>query len=94
METYELTIIVDGKSTPAKQKSVVESIEKLVKTNKGKVVKKDNWGKKNLAYEIKKSDSGVYLYFELELDSKGAKNITSILNTDEEIFRYLLVKKE
>lgn len=94
MQTYELTTIVEGKATPAKQKSVVESIEKLIKTNKGKVMKKDNWGKKDLAYEIKKSESGVYLFFELELDSQGAKNISSNLNTDEEIYRYLLVKKE
>ena len=94
MQIYELTIIIDGKATPAKQKSIVETIEKLVKTNKGNVLKKDNWGKKELKYEIKKSESGVYLYFELELDSQGAKNISSNLNTDEDIFRCLLVKKE
>jgi small subunit ribosomal protein S6 len=94
MQIYELTIIIDGKATPAKQKSVVESIEKLVKTNKGNILKKDNWGKKDLKYEIKKSESGVYLYFELELDSQGAKNISSNLNTDEDILRSLLIKKE
>ena len=87
MQIYELTIIIDGKATPAKQKSIVETIEKLVKTNKGNVLKKDNWGKKELKYEIKKSESGVYLYFELELDSQGAKIISSNLNKDEDIFR-------
>ena len=94
MQIYELTTIIDGNTSPAKQKNVVSSVEKLVKTNKGKIVKTDNWGKKDLAYQLRKSESGLYLFFELELDTNGVKNISSILNTDEEVLRYLLIKKE
>ena len=94
MNNYELTIIIDGKSTPAKEKSVVSEVETIVKVGKGKVTKTGKWGKKELAYPIDKLDTGVYLLFELELDAKGASNISTKLNINEEILRYLLVKKE
>jgi small subunit ribosomal protein S6 len=63
MRNYELTIVLDGKATSAKKKSMAGKIEKLVKDLKGKIVKNDDWGKKDLAYKLGKSDTGVYHIF-------------------------------
>ena len=94
MENYELTVVIDGKSTAAKKKTAKASVEKLVKVNKGKIVKEDDWGAKDLAYMIGKSDSGIFLYYDLELDSEGVKNIPPKLKLEEDVIRYLLVRKE
>ncbi|MFC1710246.1 30S ribosomal protein S6 [Patescibacteria group bacterium] len=91
---YELTIVLEGKATAAKKKSVVELIEKLVKVSDGKVVKSDDWGTKDFAYPIGKINSGNYLFFELELGTEKIKDISLKLKLEEEILRYLLVKKE
>lgn len=40
MNTYELTLIVPEKASSAKKKSVVESVEKILKTLEGEVKKK------------------------------------------------------
>ena len=92
MSKYELTIVISGKSTPAKKKSVGGMVEKLLKTFKGKVEKFDDWGEIDLAYQIKKSDSGVFLHYIVELESDSAKAIVQKLNLEEEILRYLMVK--
>ena len=42
MHKYELTIVINGEASAAKKKGVQASVEKLVKTGKGKVVKKDD----------------------------------------------------
>jgi len=91
---YELTIVMDGKSTPAKKKTAGEKIEKLVKTNKGKIVKSDDWGSKDLAYTIGESDTGSFMYYELELESEGARTIPNKLKLEDDVIRYLLVKEE
>jgi small subunit ribosomal protein S6 len=93
MNKYELTIVLDGKATAAKKKAAVEKIQKIITTFKGKVEKVDDWGKKELAYKIGKSDSGVFLLFSLELSGEGAKALPNKLKLEEEIIRYLLVKK-
>ena len=94
MNKYELTVVLGGKATPAKKKSVQELVEKLVKTLKGKVTKFDDWEKKDLAYKIKKNESGQFLHFELELSSESVKTINDKLRLEEDIIRYLLVNKE
>lgn len=94
MRSYELTIVLDGKITSAKKKSVTQKIEKVVEAAKGKVGKVKDWGVKDLAYKIKKSLTGAFLIFPLELQSESVKPLNEKLRLDEEIIRYLLVKKE
>lgn len=92
MLNYELTVVLPGKATAAKRKKAKETIGKLVKTLKGKVGKADDWGKKDLSYEIKKNNSGFFLHFVLELDGQEVKNLEQKLNLEEGIIRHLIVR--
>ncbi|HWA51691.1 MAG TPA: 30S ribosomal protein S6 [Patescibacteria group bacterium] len=94
MRKYELTIVLDGKATAAKKKSVQERIEKLIKEAKGKTDKVKDLGTKDLAYKIGKSETGAYLMFPLELESESAKEINSKMRVDTEVIRYLLINTE
>jgi small subunit ribosomal protein S6 len=93
MRNYELTIIIDGKATVAKKNSVKEKVDKLIKTFKGKIKATEDWGKKDFAYKINKSDTGVYLFFELELETSGAKNLSNKLIMEPDILRHLLIRR-
>ena len=94
MQNYELTVVLSGKATEAKKKSLKEKIENIVKNFDGKVTNSFDWGKKELAYDIAKSDTGIYLFFELKLETKSAKQILPKLNMEGDIVRYLLIKGE
>ncbi|OGM18423.1 30S ribosomal protein S6 [Candidatus Woesebacteria bacterium RIFCSPHIGHO2_01_FULL_38_10] len=92
MNAYELTVVLPGKITPAKKKQVLEKIESLIKTLKGKVKKIEEWGEIELAYTIKKNTTGFFLHFILELESKSGKILNSKFRLEEDIIRYLLIK--
>lgn len=94
MRKYELTVVLDGKASVSKKKSVQELIAKVVAIAKGKVGKVEDWGVKDLAYKIGKSATGIYLYFPLELVSNSGKELANKLRANEEIIRYLIIKKE
>lgn len=94
MNKYELTLILDSKGGPAKKKKVTESLDKILKIFKGKVLESKDWGVKDLAYKINKSETGLYLYFELELDPGTVKALNEKLRTDPELLRYLLVRSD
>ena len=100
MNNYELTLVVDGKGGAAKKKKVTESLDKLLKLLKGSIKESKEWGVKELAYAIRganskigKSDTGLYLYFEIELDPSGVKQLNEKLRNDADIIRFLVVKK-
>ena len=94
MNKYELTLVLDGKAGSAKKKKVTETFEKVLATFKGAIKESKEWGVKELAYKIGKSETGLYLFFEVELDPTGVKALNDKLRTDPDIIRFLLINKE
>jgi ribosomal protein S6 len=93
MNKYELTLVLDGKAGAVKKKKVTETLEKTLKIFKGVISESKEWGVKELAYKIGKSESGLYLYFELEMDPYHAKTLNDKLRTDPDLIRFLLINK-
>lgn len=87
---YELTILIHP-DLESEQEKALDRVRKIIKDNKGKVVKEDNWGKKKLTYKIAKEDFAIYVYMDLELDTQSIQKISNTLNITEEVIRYLLV---
>jgi len=94
MYEYELTLVLDGKTQAAKKKKVLDNLEKVLKIFKGTVKKSEEWGVKELAYKLGKSETGLYLYFELEMEPASLKGLNDKLRTDEDVLRYLIVRKD
>ena len=93
MKNYELTVLIHPDlevdlDTPLKK------VREIVTSAGGKIVKEDNWGKKRLAYSIKKQDFAVYVYMDVELPADAPLKISGILNITEEVLRYLLVRQD
>ena len=92
MNKYELTLILEAKTTVAKKKTVLETIEKMVKMLSGKVLEAEDWGVKELFHEIKKNKEGLYLHIPLELEAKSIRALEIKLKAEENILRYLVIK--
>ena len=94
MNKYELTLVLDGKAGAAKKKKVIETLEKTLKIFKGVISESKDWGVKDLAYKIGKSTTGLYLYFELEMDASAVKALNDKIRVDPDLIRYLLIRKD
>lgn len=71
-----------------------EKVTKLFTDNGGKVVATDNWGKRKLAYSIKKQDYAVYVFYTVDMPGEGVKKVESTLNITDEVVRYLITKPD
>lgn len=92
MNRYELTVVLSQKATPAKRKSILAGVSQLINEVGGKEIDSKELGNKELAYKIKKEDSGFFVFFNLELEGLGAKNLAEKLRVREDIIRYLLIR--
>ena len=79
-----MTIVLDAKATSAKKKKVGETIEKVVSLLKGKIGKVEDWGVK---------ENGIYLFFPLEIQKSSVKIIATKVSQEEDIKKYLLIRK-
>jgi small subunit ribosomal protein S6 len=90
VKEYELTVLIHP-DLEVDLEAPLNKIRGVIKSAGGEITKEDNWGKKRLAYRIKKEDYAVYIYFDVKLPADAPKKISSIFNITDEILRYLLV---
>jgi len=94
MRDYELVLVIDPDLAEGDQKKEIAKVKKIIKDLKGKVEKTDEWGKRELAYPIKKKNLGYYFLLAIKLSAATPAQIENKLKLEEKIIRYLLVKKE
>ncbi len=90
---YEVAIVLspDLEAVVANSKSKVEaSITELG----GKIVDVDEWGKRRLAYPIKKHEWGIYYFFYVKIDPKDILELETKFRYNQEILRFLVTRQE
>jgi small subunit ribosomal protein S6 len=87
MRPYEVLIIT-------KTEGDIAPIRELILALKGKIVKEDLWGMRRLAYPIKKSESGYYGIFDVELDGGKVKELSTKLKLNDQVLRGLVFLKD
>ena len=86
---FELTVLA---MTEENQEELIEDITDLIEKH-GDVVKFENDGEKRLAYDIKGQSMAYYYFWIIDnLKATETKKITRVLDGDERILRYLLIK--
>ena len=93
MKDYELTVIfhpdLEMNLDPA-----VEKVKKTIKSHGGTITKEENEGKKRLAYPISGQTHAVFYYLDISLPSDAPAKISSSLNINDEVLRFLLVRTD
>jgi small subunit ribosomal protein S6 len=90
MKEYELTVLIHP-DLEVDIDAPLAKVRDIIKQQGGTITTEDNWGKKKLAYTIKKQDFAVYVYMQVALPADALLKISNTLNITEEVLRYLLV---
>ena len=69
-------------------------VEKIITDNGGTITNTDNWGKRKLAYNIKKSESAIYVFYTVELPGENVRKVESTLNITDEVLRFLITRPD
>ena len=93
MNSYLLTLVLKADLSDADRKTLLDSMIKKLVGEDGKIEKEDMWGAKDLAYPIKRQTKGFFAHFEISADPKNAKTLDKTLKLEEDILRYLLVRR-
>ena len=95
MRDYELTFIVSAKIADKDRKTVLGDVVKWIEGGKkGEVEKEEDWGVKKLAYPIEKHTEGFYFCWQVKIDSSVLAVLKQKMELDENIIRYLLIRKD
>ena len=92
MRHYELMVILDPELD---DRTVAPSLDKLlsvVKKDGGSIDSVDIWGRRRLAYDIKKKSEGIYAVIRMTAEPATALELDRQLNLNESVMRTKLLR--
>jgi small subunit ribosomal protein S6 len=92
MRRYETIYIANPNLDDEAVKDVISKFSDLIKKQKGSVVKIDEWGKRKLAYEVKRFDKGYYVLLDFCGFPEMVTELERNLKLDDRILKYSTVK--
>ena len=90
MRKYELVCLIQPDLDEAAFNGVLERVKGWVAESGGNVDKVDIWGKRKLAYPIRKQREGNYVLFNLSLETKATSGLEQNLRYTETVMRHML----
>lgn len=93
MRSYEVVFIVHPDLDENALKGVVERVQGWIKDSGGTVEKVDQWGKRRLAYMIRKQREGQYVFIETQFAPSFSTELDRNMRFLEPIMRYSIINK-
>lgn len=93
MKRYETVFIVQADLPEEESNSLIERYASIVTGLKGLVAKVEKWGKKRLAYEIKKQMRGFYVLLDYAGNSAIVNELERNFKIDDKILKFMTVVK-
>ena len=94
MSQYETIIIINPELDESETDGVIEGVKATIESSGGKILKVDLWGRKRLAYTIKRHNNGYYVLMVFESSPELVSQLNSYYQITEPIIKHILVRLE
>ena len=94
MNVYENIVILDASLSDEGIQEATGKITELITASGGEILKIDPWGRRKLAYEIKKQTKGYYVMFVFKGPSTLNKKLEDYYKVLDAVFKFMIVKLE
>ena len=88
---YESAILINAALDDETIKNLIEKVKETITTNDGEILEVEDWGRKRLAYQVKKSKIGYYSIFRFNSSPELIPKLERYYQLDESILRYLTI---
>jgi len=94
MRYYETAFLIAPTLSEEETEQFISEMEDVVKKKKGRMIHVDKWGKRKLAYSIKRNDSAFYVFFYYEGGPETYTELERQFKQKEAVIRYLTFKRD
>ena len=94
MNVYETVLIVKPQLSDADIGTLLEKTKKVLSTEGGEILNEDRWGRRKLAYPIRQSREGFYIYLKYQTAPAALSRFEQQLRVMEPVLRHLTLRHE
>jgi small subunit ribosomal protein S6 len=92
MAYYESIIIIRPDLTTEQIEAVTKRVGEIIANNGGKILQTELWGRRQLAYMVKKTNKGYYVFNILEGGGPMIATLEGLLMIDEDILKFMNIR--
>ena len=92
MNKFEVVLIFNPELSTTNLNSELENFKSKLVSQSANIVNEENWGLRDLSYNINKFKKAFYNFFQIEASGKIIKDITKELNQSENLLRHIFIK--
>lgn len=94
MRQYETMFVLRPEFDKEQAQALVGRFVEIIENNGGTIEKVSDWGKRRLAYEVKKYREGIYTLVNFQSEAAVATELERNFKISEDVIRYLIVRKD
>lgn len=94
MRHYEVMVILDPTLDERTVAPSLDTFLNVIRTTGGNVEKVDVWGKRRLAFEIKKHAEGIYALLDVNATPDAVKELDRQLSLQESVLRTKVMRRD
>lgn len=92
MYPYETLLILDPRLNDEEVAALLTKVQETLKTLGGEIGKAESWGKRRLAYDMRKQREGTYAVLESKAEPATIKEFERQLKLNEQVLRYFTTR--
>ena len=91
---YELVVILNPEIGDDAVPNSIQKVEQGITSRGGEVTDSNHWGRRRLAYPIKRHMEGNYVVTQVKLDPALVPELESTLRISEDVIRHLIIRAD
>ncbi|MBF0124045.1 MAG: 30S ribosomal protein S6 [Magnetococcales bacterium] len=92
MAYYETVYIIRADLTTEQIEQIIARMKDIITANSGQVLKTELWGRRQLAYPVKKNSKGFYVFHVVEGKGQLISNLEERMKLDEDILKFQTIR--
>ncbi len=89
---YEIGFVINPEANEEEIKKIIDSIVEIIKKANGTIENIDEWGRRRLAYTVKKHNEGFYVFINVEAIGSTFVEIERRLKLHEKVMRFVVLR--
>jgi len=94
MRKYEIMYIIRPNLLEDDRKALIESLNDIFTSMDSEVLKVNEWGMRDLAYEILDFKKGYYVVLDVNTTEEARAEFDRMIRLKEQVIRYMIIKDE
>jgi small subunit ribosomal protein S6 len=93
MQLYESLFVVRPSLSDEDTTRLIDKMKGVLEKSGATILKQENWGKKKLAYEVKRERKGTFVYFHFKAPGTAVGELERSYRLEDSVLKYLTVKQ-